>query len=402
MPRRAGGRDRQFGRRRPGARGGRTGLRAGELHSERAPARAPRPLPRDARAIPARPPRGRERSRGREALERRVERGDRTWSRWRRRRAHAAPARDGRAVGGAALAGRLEGRKPVAMSADVGSESVGLVERGDSPSGDCLAGGLRAMYVPAEHGLPLTTLLDPCPAGMLPFPLSAPRHLYFYRARTAIYHAFRSLGFERGDTVLMPDYHNSNEVAAVRASGATVRFYRIGRNLEPDLEELGKLVRSTNARALFAIHYFGWAQPVKELTALCDRHDMILFEDCAMSLLSETLGQPLGSFGQFATYCLYKTLPVPNGGVLVQNQPGPSWLDGLQLEPCDLMTLGGRTLELLLESLRGRAVIAGESAFAVKRTIGALLRLLRIDRVPFGDIGFDRDRADVAISPLSL
>ena len=258
------------------------------------------------------------------------------------------------------------------------------------------------MYVPAEHGLPLTTLLDPCPAGMLPFPLSAPRHLYFYRARNAIYHAFRSLGFERGDTVLMPDYHNSNEVAAVRASGATVRFYRIGRNLEPDLEELGKLVRSTNARALFAIHYFGWAQPVKELTALCDRHDMILFEDCAMSLLSETLGQPLGSFGHFATYCLYKTLPVPNGGVLVQNQPGPSWLDGLQLEPCDLMTLGGRTLELLLESLRGRAVIAGESAFAVKRTIGALLRLLRIDRVPFGDIGFDRDRADVAISPLSL
>ena len=121
-----------------------------------------------------------------------------------------------------------------------------------------------------------------------------------------------------------------------------------------------------------------------------------------MSLLSETLGQPLGSFGQFATYCLYKTLPVPNGGVLVQNQPGPSWLDGLQLEPCGVMTLGGRTLELLLESLRGRAVIAGESAFAVKRTIGALLRLLRIDRVPFGDIGFDRDRADVAISPLSL
>src|SRR5262249_47449566 len=83
---------------------------------------APRRLPRDARAIPARSPRGRERSRGRAALERRVERGDRTWSRGRRRRAHAAPARDGRAVGGAALAGRPEGRKPVAMSADVGIE----------------------------------------------------------------------------------------------------------------------------------------------------------------------------------------------------------------------------------------------------------------------------------------
>src|SRR5262245_40915582 len=150
------------------------------------------------------------------------------------------------------------------MNADVGIESVGLVERWASPSGGCLGGGLRAMYVPAEHGLSLTTLLDPCPAGMLPFPLSAPRHLYFYRARNAIYHTFRSLGFERGATVLMPDYHNTNEVAAVRASGATVRFYRIGRNLEPDLVEVGKLVRSTRARAVFAFRYFGGATPVKD------------------------------------------------------------------------------------------------------------------------------------------
>src|SRR5215470_13817242 len=104
------------------------------------------------------------------------------------------------------------------------------------------------MYVPAEHGLPLTSVFRRCPAGAWPFPLSAPRHLYFYRARNAIYHVFRALGFERGDTVLMPDYHNTNDVAAVRAAGARVQFYRIGRNLEPDLESLGRLVRSGNAR----------------------------------------------------------------------------------------------------------------------------------------------------------
>src|SRR5262245_32654784 len=156
------------------------------------------------------------------------------------------------------------------MSAEVGNESVGLVERRDSPSVDRLAGGMRAMYLPAEHGLPLTTLLGPSPAGTLPFPMSAPRPLYFYRARNGIYHAFRALGFQRGDTVLMPDYHNTNEVAAVRASGATVRFYRIGRNLEPDLVEVGKLVRSTRARAVFAFRYFGGATPVKDLMALCD------------------------------------------------------------------------------------------------------------------------------------
>src|SRR5262245_13389946 len=123
------------------------------------------------------------------------------------------------------------------------------------------------MYVPAEHGLPWSSLFHRGPTREAPFPLSAPRHRYFYRARNAIYHVFRALGYGPSDTVLMPDYHNTNEVAAVRAAGATVKFYRIGRNLEPDLEDLGRLARSTNARTLFAIHYFGWPQQIKELLA---------------------------------------------------------------------------------------------------------------------------------------
>ena len=41
-----------------------------------------------------------------------------------------------------------------------------------------------------------------------------------------------------GETVLVPDYHNGNEVQAIRAAGVTVRFYRVGRNLEVDLEHL--------------------------------------------------------------------------------------------------------------------------------------------------------------------
>ena len=258
------------------------------------------------------------------------------------------------------------------------------------------------MYVPAEHGLAFTCLFRRHPAGDMPFPLNAPQRQYFYRARNAIYHVFRALGFENGDTVLMPDYHNTNEVAAVRATGATVRFYRIGRNLEPDLEDLGRMVKSTNARALFAIHYFGWPQPVKELLALCEAHGMFLFEDCALALLSETLGRPLGSFGQYATYCLYKTLPVPNGGVLVQNGPGLPSLDRLELEPCGAPTLLGRTLELLLERLRDSSYLAGQVAFAAKRALGRALRALRVDRVPFGDIGFDRSRVNVAMSPITF
>jgi len=42
--------------------------------------------------------------------------------------------------------------------------------------------------------------------------------------------------------------HSGNEVGAMRAAGAHLRFYRINRRLEPDLEQLERLSRS-GARA---------------------------------------------------------------------------------------------------------------------------------------------------------
>lgn len=258
------------------------------------------------------------------------------------------------------------------------------------------------MFVPFEHGLDPSLLLTAQRAPVLPFPMSAPAPLYFHRARNALYHLFRNLGAGRRLVTLVPDYHNGNEVQAIRAAGADVRFYRIGRNFEVDLEYLTRLCRSTRADVLFVIHYFGWPQPVKELTQLADAHGMTLIEDCALALLSNTLGRPLGSFGRYATFCLYKTLPVPNGGVLVANGVDLDGLADLKLEPCPPATRAGRTIELLLEWLRGRTYGPGAAGFAVKQAVGRVMGRLGIDRVPFGDLGFDLDSVKVAVAPLSI
>jgi dTDP-4-amino-4,6-dideoxygalactose transaminase len=150
------------------------------------------------------------------------------------------------------------------------------------------------MYVPAWPGLSPADLLAPPAAAARPFPFDAPHLTYFYRARSAIYHLFRALRFRKDETVLVPDYHSGNEVWAIRAAGAAVRYYPITRNLEPDLDELARLCRS-GARALFAIHFLGRPQPLKELSRLCREHGMLLIEDCALSLFSAAGGQPLWS-----------------------------------------------------------------------------------------------------------
>src|SRR5438876_8976932 len=109
------------------------------------------------------------------------------------------------------------------------------------------------MYVSAWPGLSPRDLLGSAPRAELPFPLSAPRAAYFHRARNAIYHLIRALGLGPEDSVLVPAYHSGNETAAIRAAGASLVYYPIGRDLQPDLDAVRKLCGRPGTRALLAI-----------------------------------------------------------------------------------------------------------------------------------------------------
>ena len=253
------------------------------------------------------------------------------------------------------------------------------------------------MYVPTWQGLNPTAFFQSGSTTAIPFPLGAAHCTYFYRARNAVYHLFRVLSLKPDEPVLVPAFHHGNEVRAIRAAGATIRFYPILRNLEPDLEALSKLCRS-GARALFVIHYLGWPQPMKELTALCQKYGMLLIEDCALALFSEVNGRPLGSFADYSVYCLYKTLPVPNGGLLVQNGQVLAELSTLELTPCGFLAAAGPGLQLMLERLRSRWNGLGKTLMVLKRSVGRAGNVLGVERIPVGDIGFDLHSVNMAMS----
>jgi dTDP-4-amino-4,6-dideoxygalactose transaminase len=267
-------------------------------------------------------------------------------------------------------------------------------------------GAARRVCVPAWQGLGLDVLARPRHAQETPFPFDVSDGTYFYRARHAIYHLIRALGFGPNDTILAPDYHSGNEVGAMRAAGARLRLYRINRRLEPDLEQLDRLSRS-GARALLVIHYLGWPQPMREIVAMCRERGIVVIEDCALALLSGIEGKPLGTFGDFSIFCLYKTLPVPNGGLLLQNS-GPlqhaaplRGLDRLEWEGCGIASVAGMTAELIVRRIRGRWATVGTALSAAKGRIGRALRLLPAKRVKVGDIGFNLDDVNTRISGIS-
>lgn len=257
-------------------------------------------------------------------------------------------------------------------------------------------------YAPAWQGLAPVELLRPSVtrASELPFPFGAdPPAFFYYRARNAIYHLARALRLDLRGPVLVPDYHHGNEVAALRAAGAKVVFYPIRRDLGPDLDALNQLCRS-GAGALFVIHYLGWPQPLDAMKAMSRRHGLPLIEDCALSLLSEDRGEPLGSRGDYAIFCLYKTLPLPNGGVLVQNGGATVRLEPPRQRPCSRAAVVARSAELTLEWLRGVSDPIGRVCSSAKRTTGRMLSAAGVRREPVGDTGFSVADADLAMSSM--
>src|SRR6185503_7944163 len=103
----------------------------------------------------------------------------------------------------------------------------------------------------------------------------------------------------------------------------------------------------------------------------------------------------------WAVFCLYKTLPVPNGAVLVQNTTQIDSLERLALRRVGSASLLGRAAELLVQRTRCRVDGLGAALCAMKRGLGRAAGALEVHRTPVGDMGFDMADVDLAMSQMS-
>lgn len=153
------------------------------------------------------------------------------------------------------------------------------------------------------------------PSPILPYPLGLESCQLYGRARHGLAEGLRGLGIGSGDIVLMPAWHHGSEVEAVISTGAACRFYDTGNSLMPPEDELDTLVDS-NVRALHLIHYLGHGQDASQWRRWCDRRGLLLIEDAAQAWLSWHDGLPVGSHGDLAVWCLYKSYGLPDGAAV--------------------------------------------------------------------------------------
>lgn len=148
----------------------------------------------------------------------------------------------------------------------------------------------------------------------------------FVRAqpRTASYHASGkealrvglSLLDRSGDEVLVPSYAPVGVADAVRAAGASPRFYRVESPHEPDLASVEDAASETTM-ALVAVQYFGFPQArLDDLRRVAREHGAALVDDASHGPLGSVGGRALGTFGDVGFASFHKPLNVPDGAVL--------------------------------------------------------------------------------------
>ncbi|WP_101298325.1 DegT/DnrJ/EryC1/StrS family aminotransferase [Halegenticoccus soli] len=141
----------------------------------------------------------------------------------------------------------------------------------------------------------------------------------YTHARTGLAAALSDRGVGDG-VALVPSYAPPSVVGLLhREFGLRVEYFPVRGDLTVPTDAAVDLIRRREPAVVVLIHYLGFETgDVDDVAAAADAVGAVLVEDCARGLFSRRAdGSLLGSVGDVATFSLRKTLPVPNGGLVV-------------------------------------------------------------------------------------
>jgi dTDP-4-amino-4,6-dideoxygalactose transaminase len=145
-------------------------------------------------------------------------------------------------------------------------------------------------------------------------PFVGNRHCIAVNSGTSALHmAFVAAGIRQGDEVIVPSFSFAATANSVKLAGATPVFADVEAdyfNLDPKSVEAAITPRT---RAIMPVHLYGHPAAMHELQAICQRHNLVLFEDAAQAHLAELDGTPVGAFGAAASFSFYPTKNMTSG-----------------------------------------------------------------------------------------
>ncbi len=152
------------------------------------------------------------------------------------------------------------------------------------------------------------------------------RRIFLDKGRTAFSYILKQIG--RDNKILLPSYIGINDKEGsgvfdpIEEYNIEYIFYNLNKDLSIDMDDFNEKLNDTKIKSVLVIHYFGFVQTdIEKIANICKKHNKLLIEDCAHSLLSKYKNKELGSFGDASFFSLHKILPMDGGGILQINNP---------------------------------------------------------------------------------
>lgn len=139
--------------------------------------------------------------------------------------------------------------------------------------------------------------------------------------RLGIHLVLEGLAFSPGDEAIVPAFNLFAAIERFCQLGLAPQFADIRRtDLNIDADAVERLI-TPRTRILLATHMFGHPADMERLTKLADRHNLILLEDCAHALGSQSNGRFVGTFGKAAifSFSVLKLVTTFGGGMIATN-----------------------------------------------------------------------------------
>jgi len=173
---------------------------------------------------------------------------------------------------------------------------------------------------------------------------------WYRTGRLAFLAGLQAMGAVPGQRAWIPAYVCRAAVAPLVQRGLQLVLYDITDTLQPNTE----FHDARPADLVVLLHYFGLAGPAQSAREQCRARGAHLIEDCAHGLPDPDAPRPMGSSGDFAIFSLRKLLPVPDGGVLVVNDPALPLPDSPAAPPLEPPVPAVRLAQLVVESVAFR------------------------------------------------
>lgn len=144
----------------------------------------------------------------------------------------------------------------------------------------------------------------------------------FNSGRSCLLGILEAIQTKEGDEVIIQSFTCNAVVNPILKFKAKAIYVDIGQDLNIDVSKIEEKINS-KTKAIIAQHTFGMPSDIENIRNLCQKHNLILIEDCAHSLGAKINEKYCGSFGDFSFFSFGRDKVISSvyGGMVAVNNP---------------------------------------------------------------------------------